>query len=190
MSSDAIDLWACYAHGYLSGRFLAGGSTKYTTIVRHEDLVPYPTKIIDALIGKTLKRKRLGEGFPVVAPIDSYVGGHKGSKSSRGKALLTINRGRYTEPSELRQWVVQQTQRRSTLIGLLRYIPYAYAFTHNRPMVWFFCDTDPLKDPVDTPPPPPARGRYATASGGGSASGSYAPARGPNIVEWLQSSGP
>ena len=88
--SCAIDLWACYAHGYLSGRFLAGGSTRYTTLVRHEDLAAYPTKIIDALIGKKLKRKRLGEGFPEVAPIDSCVGGHKGSKSSRGRALLTI----------------------------------------------------------------------------------------------------
>ena len=57
-------------------------------------------------------------------------------------------------------------------------------------MVWFLCDTDPLEDAVVTLPPPPARGRNATASGGGSASGSYAPARGPNIVEWLQSSGP
>ena len=47
--SDAIDFWTCYAHGYLSGRFLAGGSTKYTTIVRHEDVVAYPTKIIGAL---------------------------------------------------------------------------------------------------------------------------------------------
>ena len=131
--SCAIDLWACYAHGYLSGRFLAGGSTKYTTTVRHEDLVAYPTKIIDALIEQKLKRKRVGEGYPKVAPSDSYVGGRRGSKSSRGKALTTITRGRYTDPSELRQWVVQQTQRRSTLVGLLGYIPYAYAFMNNRP---------------------------------------------------------
>ena len=43
--SDAIDLWACYAHGYLSGRFTAGKTTGHTTIIRHEDLVAYPTKL-------------------------------------------------------------------------------------------------------------------------------------------------
>ena len=52
---DAIDLWACYAHGYLSGRFTAGGTTGYTTIIRHEDLVAYPTTIINGLVGKTLE---------------------------------------------------------------------------------------------------------------------------------------
>ena len=124
--SDAIDLWACYAHGYLSGRFIAGETIQYTTIVRHEDLVAHPTKIINALFSKRLKRKRVGEGYPRVAPIGSYIGGHRGSNSPRGKALTTINRGRFTDPSELRHWVAQQTQGRSTLIGVLGHIPYMH----------------------------------------------------------------
>ena len=56
-------------------------------------------------------------------------------------------------------------------------------------MVWFFSDAAPLKVGVVSPPPPPARGRDAPASGSGSAGGSYAPARRPNLVDWLQSSG-
>lgn len=135
--SDAIDLWACYAHGYLSGRFTAGETTEYTTIIRHEDLVAFPTKIINGLIDKSLKRKLVNKAHPPVAPTDSYIGGYKGSNSTRAAALGTITRARFTDPAELRHWVVQQTQRRSTLVGRLGYIAYAYAIANHRPMVWF-----------------------------------------------------
>ena len=59
--SNVIDLWACYAHGYLSGRFTAGETTSLTTIVRHEDLVAYPTKSINGLTSKGLKRKLVND---------------------------------------------------------------------------------------------------------------------------------
>ena len=54
-------------------------------------------------------RKLVGKDCPTVAPIDSYIWGHRGSNSTRAKALGTINRGRCTDPAELRHWVVQQT---------------------------------------------------------------------------------
>ena len=73
---DAIDLWACYAPGYLSGRFIAGDTTKFTAIVRHADLVAYPTEIINVLALKNLRHKVVDGSYPKVTPIDSYVGGH------------------------------------------------------------------------------------------------------------------
>ena len=134
--SDAIDLWACYAHGYLSGRSTAGETTKFTTIGRHGDLVAYPTKIINGLALKKLRRKVVDGSHPKVIPIDSYVGGYLGTKSSREGALEAITRGRFIEPAEMRQLVISQAQRRSTLVGLLGYIPHTYAVANNRPMVW------------------------------------------------------
>ena len=122
--SDVIDFWACYAHGYLSGRFTAGETTSLTTIVRHEDLVAYPTKIIHGLMSKNLKRKLVNGSPPTVTPIDAYVGGGRGSQSSREPALKAIKQGRFIEPVELRHWVITQIQRRSTLTGLLGYIPH------------------------------------------------------------------
>ena len=85
--SDVIDLWACYAHCYLSGRFTAGETTNLTTIARHEDPVAYPTKIIDGLTSRNLKRKLVNGSPPTVVPIDTYFGGCRGSQSSRESAL-------------------------------------------------------------------------------------------------------
>ena len=123
--SNVIDLWACYAHGYLSGRFMtASETTSLATIVRHGDLVAYSTKNIDGLASKGLRRKLVNNSAPAVTPIDAYVGGGKGSHSSRELALQSIKRGRFIEPVELRHWVTTQIQRRSTLTGLLGYIPH------------------------------------------------------------------
>ena len=77
--SDAIDLWACYVHGYFSGRFIAGDTTKFISIVRHGDLVAYLTKIINGLALKKLRRKVVDGSYPKVAPIVSYVGGLLGT---------------------------------------------------------------------------------------------------------------
>ena len=41
----------------------------------------------------------------------------------REGALGAITRGRFSEPAEMRQWVISQAQRRTTLVGLLGYIP-------------------------------------------------------------------
>ena len=107
--SNVIDLWACYAHGYLSGRFTAGETTSLTTTVRREDLVAYPTKIINGLAPKNLKRKLVNDFFPTVTPIDEYVGGGRGSQSSRELALQAIKRGRFIELVELRHWATYHT---------------------------------------------------------------------------------
>ena len=68
---------------------------------------------------KNLKRKVVNGSYPKVTPIDSYVGGHMGIESSREGALGAITRGRFVEPAEMRQWVVSQIHRRTTLFGLL-----------------------------------------------------------------------
>ena len=155
----------------LSDRFTAGGTTSLTTIVRHEDLVAYPTKIINGLTSKGLKRKLVNDSVPTVTPINEYVGGGRGSQSSRELALQAIKRGRFIEPVELRHWVTTQIQRRSTLTGLLGYIPHSYPMMNERPMVWLYSEPDhvgPRGVVVPTPPPPPsARGGNAPARGEG-----------------------
>ena len=106
--------------------------------------------------------------IPEVTPIDDYVGGGKGSNSSRELALQSIKRGRFIEPVELRHWVNTQIQRRSTLIGRLGYIPHSFAMMKDRPMIWFYCGPDPVRPvgiDVPPPPPPPARGGNAPARG-------------------------
>ena len=47
--NDAVDLWSCYAHGYLSGRFVAARGYPFVTIARHGDLVAYPVQVMQAL---------------------------------------------------------------------------------------------------------------------------------------------
>ena len=85
----------------------------------------------------------------------------------------------------MRQRVISQTQRRSTLVGLLGYIPHTYALANNRPMVWLSSDPDPVEGVINPPPPPPlARGRNAPASGSGLASGCHAPAGESDLVGW------
>ena len=187
--SNVIDLWACYAHGYLSGLFTAGVTTSLTAIVRHEDLVAYPTKIIVGLASKGLRRKLVNNSAPAVTPIDEYVGGGRGSHSSRELALQAIKRGRFIEPVELRHWVTTRIQRRSTLTGLLGYIPHSYAMMRERPMVWFYSDPDPVRPEdvvVPTPPPPPARGGNAPARGEVMlANAGYVLPSGASVVDWL-----
>ena len=109
--------------------------------------------------------------IPEVTPIDVYVGGYKGSHSSRELALQSIKRGRFIEPVELRHWVNTQIQRRSTLTGCLGYIPHYFAVQKERPMVWFYNDLDPIASagggvlPPPPPPPTPASGGDAPARG-------------------------
>ena len=188
---NVIDLWACYAHGYLSGRFSAGETTSLTTIVRHEDLVAYPTKIINGLTSKNLKRKLVNGSPPIVTPIDAYVGGGTGSQSSRELALKAIKQGRSFEPVELRHWVITQVQSRSTLTGLLGFIPHPYAMMNECPMVWLYSEPDRVVAenvvvPPPPPPPPPARGGNAPARGRGVlANEGFALSSDANVDEWL-----
>ena len=100
-------------------------------------------------------------------PIDAYVGGGAGSQSSRELALKAIKQGRFIEPVELRQWVITQIQRRSTLTGLLGYIPHSCAMMNERPMVWLYSDPGIVaaENIIVTPPPPPAREGKAPACG-------------------------
>ena len=187
--SSAIDLWACYAHGYLSGRYTAGETTDRTTIVRHEDLVTYPTRVIAALESKGLKRRLVNNVAPTVTPIDEYVGGYRGTLSSSDVALRSIREARYIEPCEMRHWVVTQIQRRSTLTGLLGYIPHSYAMLTQRPMVWLYYKEDPVSRESLLPAPPltpAASGGNASARGGAVlANAGYALPGDRSIVDWL-----
>ena len=150
-------------------------------------LLTYLTKIIIGLASKGLKRKLVNDSVPAATPIDEYVGGGRGSHSSRELALQAIKRGRFIEPVELRHWVTTQIQRRSTLTGLLGYIPHSYAMVNERPMVWLYSEPDHVGlrgVVVPTPPlPPSARGGSAPARGEGvSARGGSAPARGEGML--------
>ena len=152
-------------------------------------LLTYLTKIIIGLASKGLKRKLVNDSVPAATPIDEYVGGGRGSHSSRELALQAIKRGRFIEPVELRHWVTTQIQRRSTLTGLLGYIPHPYAMMRERPMVWFYSDPDPVRPEgvvVPPPPPPPARGGNAPARGRGVlANEGFALSSDANVDEWL-----
>lgn len=148
------------------------------------------TKIIIGLASKGLKRKLVNNSAPAVTPIDEYMGGGKGSHSSRELALQAIKRGRFIELVELRYWVTTQIQRRSTLTGLLGYIPHSYAMMKERPMVWLYSEPDPVGPGgvvVRTPPPPPsARGGNAPARGEGVlANAGYVLPNDVSVVDWL-----
>ena len=193
---DAIDLWSCYAHGYLSGRFVAGDGYQFVTIVRHEDLVAYPVKVMQALESKGLRRMTVDDVPIPITPIEEYVGGYRGSFNKRDVAINAINRSRFIQPTEMRQWVTTQVQCRSTIAGLLGFIPFQYAMTMKRPMVQLY---EPIEVPGHRPQGRvsliPASGRQAPASGipppppvyeeSIPASGREAPASGAELIERL-----
>ena len=163
---DAVDLWACYAHGYLSGRFVAGDGYPFVTILRHEDLVAYPVKVLGSLASKGPRRATVRDSPVPFAAIEKYIGGYRGSFNTHDVAISSISRGRFIEPTEMRQWVTTQIQCRSTLVGLLGFVPYQFASTMGRPMVHLY---EPIEPPIHKPPErvslTPASGRQAPARG-------------------------
>ena len=126
-------------------------------------------KVTQALESKGLTglRRMTADNVPIpITPIEEYVGGYRGSFNKRDVAINAINRSRFIQPTEMRQWVTTQVQCRSTIAGLLGFIPFQYAMTVKRPMVQLY---EPIEVPGHRPQGRvsliPASGRQAPASG-------------------------
>jgi hypothetical protein len=132
---DVIDLWACYAYGYGVG-YISTGPYAHVTIVRHEDLVVDPLAVLRALAGKNLPRKLVSpesDLFVEFAPINDYIGGHRGSKRKRPEVIGHVREGHsILGDDDARRpafvaWMKRKSSMYSRLIETMGYIPYSAA---------------------------------------------------------------